>query len=419
MYMTGYQCLCCAKQLPVDFSDFVCPACGSNLEITYDYYAIRKELDHGFPAHPDTIFRFLPLLPIRDAASGPSLRIGNTPLYHAPRLGELAGLKHLYIKDDGLNPSASFKDRASAVAIARAVETGAPLAAGASTGNAGSSMACLSASIGRPCVIFVPEKAPEAKITQLLIFGARVVPVKGTYDDAFDLCMKICAQHGWFNRNTGFNPFTREGKKTCSFEIFEQCQRKMPDWIAVSTGDGNIISGIWKGLRDLKSIGFIEKTPRLLCCQSEKSAAVSHTVASLKKHEKPDWRQVTVEAVEATTVADSISVDIPRDGLAAVRAVVESHGAAITVPDQEILNGIGEMARFSGVFAEPAAATTWACIKKAVNEGIVNRDEKIVCISTGNGLKDVAAARRAVQSPCSIEPTVDAAEKALADLITA
>jgi threonine synthase len=159
--------------------------------------------------------------------------VGATPLYAAERLGAAAGIPNLLLKDEGLNPSASFKDRASAVAIARAKEIGAPMTAGASTGNAGSSMACMSAAAGMPCVIFVPEKAPWQKLTQLLIFGARVIAVKGTYDDAFDLCMEVCARYGWFNRNTGFNPFTREGKKTCSFELWEQLNGQLPDWVVV------------------------------------------------------------------------------------------------------------------------------------------------------------------------------------------
>ncbi len=263
------------------------------------------------------IFRYRALLPVSDLALASPLRVGLTPLYEVPRLGTAAGLNRLFLKDDGQNPSASFKDRAGAVALVRARETGAAVLCGASTGNAGSSMACLAASVGMPCVIFVPEKAPAAKIAQLLIFGATVLAVKGSYDDAFDLCMAVCEKRGWFNRNTGYNPFTREGKKTAAFEIFEQLGR-IPDWVAVPTGDGNILAGVWKGFCDLKEAGIADRTPKMLCAQSEASAAISRTVRTVQAegNEQPDWKSVKVETVSATTLADSISVDLPRDGLA-------------------------------------------------------------------------------------------------------
>jgi len=402
MYMTGYQCIRCDKILPLDYPGFICPVCESNLEVIYDYEQVSDFLKNSFPANRNDIFKYLPLLPIADTSHAPSLRVGSTPLYHAPALGETIGLKNLYLKDEGLNPSASFKDRASAVAVARAIETGAPMTAGASTGNAGSSMACMSANLGVPCVIFVPEAAPPAKLTQLLIFGAHVMAVKGSYDDAFDLCMRVCAQHGWFNRNTGFNPFTREGKKTCSFELWEQFDGSLPDWIVVPSGDGNIISGIWKGLKELQSIGFISTPPRLLCAQSENSDAISRTVHRLKQQPSFVWKDVQVETVQATTIADSISVDIPRDGLAAVRAVIESEGAAVTSSDAAILDAMAELAQKAGIFAEPAAAVTWASLRKAVAGKIISPDERIACIITGNGLKDVVSARKAVKDPTPV-----------------
>jgi len=419
MHMTGFKCVQCEAEQPKNFGRFVCPSCGGNLDVMYDYDAIRAGLDHEYPFPSDRqdIFKYLPLLPLNDVALAPPLRIGATPLYRASRLGASVGLKNLYVKDDGLNPSASFKDRASSVTLTKARELGAKFVAGASTGNAGSSMACMSASVGAPCVIFVPEKAPAAKIAQLLIFGAQVIAVRGTYDDAFDLCYRFCEKHHWFNRNTGFNPYTREGKKTCSFEVCEQLNWEAPDWIAVSSGDGNILSGIWKGLKDLHRVGLIKKLPRLICAQSEQSSAIAQTVGNVRKSwhgEAPvDWKQVKVVNVQATTVADSISVDIPRDGIAAVRAVIESDGAAVTVPDSDIIAAIPELARQAGVFSEPAAACTWACVKKAARESVIGPDETVVCVLTGSGLKDIAGALKAVGEPVKIDPTVEAAEKAL------
>ena len=224
MYFIGFRCLKCGAGQDRDFAGYICPACGGNLEVIYNYDRLKHDVarDRMVTAGRPDIFRYAHFLPISRVDLAPPLKVGMTPLYHADRLGASVGLKHVYLKDDGLNPSASFKDRAGAVALVRARELNAKVVAGASTGNAGSSMACLAASVGMPCVIFVPEKAPPAKIAQLLIFGAKVIAVRGTYDDAFDLCLKVCERRGWFNRNTGYNPFTREGKKTCSFEICEQ-----------------------------------------------------------------------------------------------------------------------------------------------------------------------------------------------------
>ena len=419
MNMTGFQCVACDERQGADYDGYICPACGGNLQVTYDYDKVRAALDLQRPFHHQRadIFRYLPLLPVTDLSLAPSLRVGATPLFPARRLGRSVGLEDLWLKDEGPNPSASFKDRASAVAVTRARELGAEVVAGASTGNAGSSMACMAARVGVPCVIFVPAAAPQAKIAQLLIFGARVLAVRGTYDQAFDLCFEVCKKRGWFNRNTGYNPYTREGKKTCSFEFCEQFAWKAPDRVVVPVGDGNIISGIWKGLQELHTLGLIDRLPKLVCAQSDGSAAISQSVARLRQeHADPsaiDWSGVGIDSVRATTVADSISVDQPRDGLAAVRAVIESGGDVVTVPDGEIMRAVREIARLSGVFVEPSSATTWACLKKMVAEGGVATDERVLCLLTGSGLKDVAGALRVAGEPTEIEPTVDAAEAAI------
>lgn len=406
--VTGFTCLTCGVQ---QASGMACTACGGNLDVTYDYAAI----DPGNWMIPrDDIFRYAALLPVRDLSLAPPQRVGQTPLYHARRAGEMLGLKNLYIKDDGLNPSASFKDRASAVALVVAREQGAQVIAGATTGNAGSSMACLAGGAGFPCVIFVPEAAPVAKLTQLMIFGAKVIAVRGNYDQAFDLCGEVCTRLGWFNRNTGQNPYTREGKKTCSFELWEQLGRRAPDRVLVCTGDGNIISGIWKGFRDLLALGLIDKLPKLHCVQSEKSASISMAVREVQSMPSPvDWKNVVIPVVESSTIADSISVDLPRDGIAGVRAVVETGGEAVTVSDEEILAAIPQLARATGVFAEPAAAASWAGLIELVNAGKIDPDERVVCLVSGNGLKDIARARQAAGEPTVVDANIDAVMKAL------
>ena len=243
--MSGYRCIACAAVQPADFDGFLCPSCGGNLDIRYDYEAIACDLAKGFDAGASGIFRYRALLPINEPEPTFPLRIGATPLYRSERLGQSAGLNSVYLKDDSLNPSASLKDRANVVALCRALDTGAGVVATASTGNAGSSMACLAGAMGLEAVVFVPESAPAAKLAQLRSYGARVLAVRGNYDAAFDLCLAATKAFGWYNRSTGYNPFTREGKKTCAFEIWENLGCRVPDRVVVPTGDGNIISGNW------------------------------------------------------------------------------------------------------------------------------------------------------------------------------
>ena len=415
MFMNGYHCVACAAMQPVEFSGFLCPLCGGNLEISYDYAAAAEKFCGGFSVHRYDMFRYQALLPLTGCSTPFPLRIGGTPLYRASRLGKGAGLERLYLKDDSCNPSASLKDRASAVALCRAVEMGAGVVSAASTGNAGSSLACLSAALGLRSVIFVPQNAPAAKLTQALCFGATVLAVRGNYDDAFDLCLAASTEFGWFNRSTGINPFTREGKKTCAFEIWEDLDRQVPDRVVVPTGDGNMLSAIWKGWCELKAVGLIDRLPKIDCAQSETSAAISHTVHRLRDggESEVDWSQVAVDEVRASTLADSISVNRPRDGLAAVQAIIQSGGEAVTVPDDGILTAMSELACSTGVFPEPAAAAPWAAVKQLAGDHRIGPDEIVVCIVSGSGLKDAASARQAAGTAQVIDPSLDAVKDAL------
>jgi threonine synthase len=397
--MKGYRCFACDEFQSADFSGWVCPACGGNLDVVNDR---------------DTILEQIRRSPF-DTTRIP-LQIGHTPLYPAERLGALVGLRNLFLKDDTVNPSASSKDRASAAAVLRALDVGAETIAVASTGNAGSSLACVAAAAGLQAIVIVPESAPVAKLTQALSFGATVLAVRGSYDEAFDLCLAASDEFGWFNRSTGYNPFTREGKKVCAWEIWASLDGRVPDRVVVPTGDGNILSGMWKGWRELKAIGLIDRLPKIDCAQSAGSDAIARTVQRIRNTASPevDWASVDVETVTARTVADSISVDRPRDGLAAVRAIIESGGEVVTVPDDAILAAIPEMANYTGVFPEPAAAAPWAAVRQLVLEKRIKADETVVCLVSGSGLKDVAAAQAAVDNPRVIEPSLQAIRDALA-----
>jgi threonine synthase len=408
--MNGYRCIACAATQAVDFAGFVCPGCGGNLDITYDYAAIADRLAGGFGDDRTDLFRYAPLLPVREIDPPFPLQVGGTPLYAARRLGETSGLRNLYLKDETVNPSASTKDRAGAVTLRRAMDIGANVVSVASTGNAGSSLACLAAAVGLRAVVFVPEAAPVAKLTQALSFGATVFAVRGSYDDAFDLCLAASDEFGWFNRSTGYNPYTREGKKTCAYEIWEALGGRVPDRIVVPTGDGNLLSGIWKGWVDLQAVGLVDRVPKIDCVQSDASAAICLAARRIRDSGKSqaDWSTVSISAVNASTVADSISVDQPRDGLAAVRGILESGGETVMLPDEEILSAIPEMARASGIFAEPAAAAPWAAVKQLVQDDKIGADELVVCIVSGSGLKDVANAQKTAGAPLTIDPSVDA-----------
>jgi len=393
--LAGLRCVRCGTLTPVADEVYVCPACGANTLVEYDLERVKRGWSReSLAADRDpTLWRYLPLLPVRERLPGPP--VGGTPLVPVPRLAKELGLAQpLLLKDDGRNPSASFKCRASSVALERAREIGRTLVTGASTGNAASATAVLAAAPGIRTRIFVPKAAPRAKIAQLLTFGAEVLAVDGTYDQAFDLCLEATRRFGWYNRNTGFNPWTREGKKTVSFEICEQLGWQVPDLVVVPVGDGNILSGVWKGFVEFQRLGFIERLPRLLAVQAEGSAAIVRAAAG----------DGVIRPVSGETVADSISVSLPRDGEAAVRAIRDSGGFGVTVPDAAILAAIGELARGSGVFAEPAAAASWAGLKEAVRQGRVDPGWRVVALVTGNGLKDVASAMKVAGEPRVIPP---------------
>jgi threonine synthase len=409
------KCLICGKQYRPDEIDYVCPDHGDEgvLDVQYDYDFIGRQIGREtlLRANDLTIWRYRPMLPVQADAKVPPLAVGWTPLYPAPRLASELGLKTVWVKDDGLQPTASFKDRASAVAVVKAMEKGARIITTASTGNAAAALSGLCASVGQSNVIFVPETAPQAKIAQLLVFGSRVILVKGTYDDAFELCLRAAKTYGWYNRNSGYNPYMTEGKKTAAYEICEQLAWKAPDRIFVSVGDGCIIGGLHKGLKDLLALGWIDRMPRLMGVQA---AGSSFMYAAWKNGEDI----LTKPPVAAHTVADSISAGLPRDRIKALTAVTETDGAYICLSDDEILAAIPELARSTGVFAEPAGAAAYAGLVKAVDQRLVSGDEKIVVLNTGNGLKDISGAMQAIDlagtKPFRIMPDLAALKQVVA-----
>lgn len=398
-YLKKFICINCQTEYRLPPSAFTCERCGGNLDARYDYDAIAPLVSPGALARNKdrSLWRYSAFYPNGLDESPSPLPIGMTALTKAPRLGRRLGMDNVWIKNETLNPSGSFKDRASLMILAHCKENNIPVVSAASTGNAGTSMACLAAASGMKAVIFVPQSAPRAKIAQLIVYGARVFLVNGDYGQAFDLCEKVSAQMGWFNRNTGTNPYTREGKKTVSFEIWEQLDYTCPDAVLVSVGDGNIISGVYKGFYDLHQAGLIPKIPRIIGVQSEKSAAIAQAFHG----------DGMIRRVKADTVADSISASFPSDGPAAMAGVKESGGTFVTLPDETILNSIPLLAKTQGIFAEPSGAACVGGVKKLVETGEIHPSDQVVLIVTGNGLKDIDAAFKVTSMPSPVDPDPD------------
>jgi threonine synthase len=418
---TGYRCsLCGTEYLPGQVT-YTCAKDGGNLDVVLDYESIKKKYqpEDIISRNESSLWRYLPLLPVDEPEgnSTPLHAAGWTPVFALPRLAGKLNLKHLWLKDESRNPTASFKDRASAVVVTRAKEIKAEVVVTASTGNAGAALAGMSAAVGQKAVIFAPKSAPQAKVAQLLIFGAKVILVDGSYDEAFDLSIKASNEFGWYCRNTGYNPFTLEGKKTAAFEIWEWWLDAHRDWhkqdspldnhsplsIFVSVGDGNIISGIHKGFKELLALGWISNLPRIIGVQAEGSAAIANAFIAGTE---------IITPVSATTIADSISVDLPRDGVRAVRAAKETNGTFLTISDDEIIQSIAELGKM-GIFSEPAGAAAYAGLVKAAGLGVVQSDDPVLVLNTGSGLKDVRAAMKAVIEAPVIEPTLSALRKVL------
>jgi len=320
--------------------------------------------------------------------------IGITPLMEPRRLSRKLGVRNLFFKLDSQLISGSFKDRASFEVALQAKTLGEKKIALASTGNAGAAMSAVGAAMDLDIILFVPATAPINKLMQSVLYGAKVVPVKGSYDDAFKLSIEYTKLKGGINRNTAYNPMTIEGKKSVSIELFEQMGRKVPDAIYVPVGDGCIIAGVAKGFIDLMKAGITDRMPRIICCQSEQSAAISNAL------NEGDYSEFN-----ATTRADSISVGLPANGRMAVKYIKQSKGWAVTVSDNDILDSQLELTSMAGVLAEPAAACAYASLKKDTEhlKNELGEDASVVVLLTGTGFKDMKVFDSRVSLPKAIE----------------
>ncbi len=399
-----YVCSTCGREFDTDQVMYQCPSCSAtnepgtfqkgNLIVKLndeDLHALAKK-EHV------TIYDFFPY-EVPDKAAYP---VGNTPIETPLRLQKKYGLPNLFCKLDNLLPSGSFKDRASQLIAAQAMAHGEHKVALASTGNAGAAMSCAGAAYGLEIVLFVPETAPVNKLMQSVLYGATVVPVKGTYDDAFALSIEYTKHFGGINRNTAYNPMTIEGKKSVSIELFEQLGRKIPDVVYVPVGDGCIYAGVFKGFKDLLDAGLIDHLPHIVCVQSTKSNAISQA-----------WKTGVYAPVDATTRADSISVSSPANGRMSVQYIKDSDGWATEVTDEEILSAQLELTSDAGIFVEPAAACAWAGCRKDSDKlkETFGPDVSVCVLLTGTGFKDMAVFNGRVSIPPAIDNSIPAMVK--------
>jgi len=407
-----YQCIDCGKEIQSDKIVYLCPDCIKEnkpglppkgvMKILYNYDIIREDFKGSDIFYDLKSENYLDLLPINSIDSLPGLKIGNTPLYEVDQFEGKPLNAYLYLKDDSRNPTFSLKDRASAVVSAYAKEKGLKKIVAASTGNAGSSMAGICAAQDQEAIVLVPETAPKAKLAQVMMYGATIVPVAGSYDDAFDLSIKLTEETGIFNRNTAYNPLTIEGKKTVAFEIYDQLSGDLPDHVFIPTGDGVIISGVYKGFEDLLKLGVIKKMPIMVAVQ----AAGSNNL--IRNINNPEFK-----IVKSKTIADSISVDIPRNFYMAAQYMKKYNGIGISVNDSEIMEASQKLARQTGIFSEPSSAAAFAGFIKMKKAGKIQEASSNLVLLTGSGLKDIQAVEPIVKIPKSIACNIKSIKKLL------
>ncbi|QWC00550.1 threonine synthase [Mycoplasmatota bacterium] len=392
-----FKCTQCGQTYPISKDILVCPNCKDQgiLDIEYDYEKIKGIMTKDYFANNNhySIWRYLPLLPVEEKYTKNTLRVGWTPLYKSMHLKNIYHVKELYFKDEGLNPTQSLKDRASVIACVKALEAKQDTVACSSTGNAASSLAGNASKMGLKTVIFVPKRAPIGKLSQLMIFGSKLIKVNGDYKDAYNLSKKAIEHYGWYNRNAAINPNLIEGKKTVALEISEQMNFDIPDWVITSVGDGCTIGGVYKGFYDLYQLGLINQIPKILGVQSEGCSPFYDAF----------HKGLPLEETDENTIADSIAVGIPRNPIKGINAVKFSKGTYVKVSDDEIKDSMKLLGKEEGIFAEPAAAASLAGFIKARHADIILKKDRVVVIITGNGLKDTKNALEIVGEPVLLD----------------
>lgn len=384
---------------------YMCRRCGDLLSVEYNVDLMRPEIASNWVGRALSVWRYAELLPIVDRNKIVSLGEGGTSLNKCDRLGGYLGLKEVYVKNEGENPTGSFKDRGMTVGVTKALEMSMKRVACASTGNTSASLAAYAAKAGLECIVLIPSgKVALGKLVQAIIYGARVIQVKGNFDDALRIVEELCMTQPIYLLNS-INPYRLEGQKTIAFEIWDQLGGKVPDKVIVPVGNAGNISAIWKGFRELYLMGLINRLPRMIGIQAEGAAPIANMIkmgsSEIKFVEKPE------------TIATAIRIGSPVNWKKAVKAIRESGGLAETVSDEEILSAQKLLARLEGIFVEPASAASIAGLIKLSKNGLVEKDELVVCVATGHGLKDPDIILRQFPKPIEIEVDVNTLIKIL------
>ena len=399
-HITGLVCTQCGREYNPDEITYTCPAhdglATGILDVRYDYEAVAEDLDLS-SGHLNSLWRYKPLLPI-DGEVTVRLGAGGTPLLDTPTLSTELGVT-MMVKDETSNPTGSNKDRGSSVVVTRAVEQGHDVITCASTGNTAASLAGYTARAGLACPLFVPAEIPEEKMAQLGSYDATVFAVDGDYADAFNLCTTVAARCGWYNRSAAINPYAVEGNRTLGYELAEATHEEPVDWVVMPMGNGCLLAGVWKGLREFKRLGNIDNVPRMLGVQAKGASDIHDAFTNEGGIGENDNTTGTINR----TIADSIDVRTPHNAGKACSALKESNGAAVVVTDKDILVAQQLLGRTEGIFVEPASAATVAGVRTAREDGIIDSDERVVVVATGSGLKDTESAKRVIDEPMSLE----------------
>ena len=391
------ECIGCHEKISPEHVSYYCGKCGDLLEVKYDYEKLKLRLEEsGWKNKPLSVWKYEDFLPIIDKSKIVSLREGGTKLYKCSRLAEKLGLKNLYIKNEGENPTGSFKDRGMTVGVTKALEYGVKTVVCASTGNTSASLAAYAAKAGVRCLVVIPSgKVAYGKLAQAIVYGAEVVQIRGNFDDALNIIIRLSLSSREVYMLNSVNPYRLEGQKTLAYEVVEQLDGKPPDRVVVPVGNAGNISAIWKGFKEFKDLGFIDSLPKMMGVQAEGASPIAKAVKAGEDTIKP--------IPKPETVATAIRIGAPVNWKKAIRAIRESDGGAEIVSDEEILEAQKVLARSEGLFVEPASASSIAGLKKFLEVGEIDRDETVVCVTTGHGLKDPDTPVKFFVKPVEVE----------------
>jgi len=398
--MTYLECIACGEKYGEDEIIYSCRRCGDLLEVKYDYEVLKERLkESDWRSLPLSVWRYKPLMPVRETSKIVSLNEGGTGLHQCKRLAKLLGVKRLYVKNEGENPTGSFKDRGMTVGVTKALELEMKMVICASTGNTSASLAAYAAKAGLECIVLIPSgKIAYGKLTQAIIHGAKVVQIKGNFDQALKIVLELSERHRKVYLLNSVNPFRIEGQKSLAYEICDQLEGEPPDKVIVPVGNAGNITAIWKGFSEFYKLNLISKLPQMIGIQAEGAAPIARAVK--------EGSNIIVPVDHPETVASAIRIGAPLSWKKAIRAIRESKGTAETVTDQEILEAQRMLARHEGLFAEPASASSIAGLKKLLGLKRIDKNETIVCVVTGHGLKDPDIVMQTCKKPVEIEAEI-------------